>query len=52
MKIEVEKILTEAEFSDLFDKDKDDEAPGWVDDNEKEWVAFFYKKGYRLVKLP
>ena len=48
------KILTEEEFQNLFNKnleDWDDTRPDFVDGNESEWIEWFYKHGYRLVKL-
>lgn len=52
MEIKVEKVLTEADFNALFKTHPDDGAPSYVDSNEDEWIDFFYKKGYRMVKLP
>lgn len=45
------KVLKEEEFYDLMCPMSDDETgkPGQFDDNEDEWVKWFYSKGYRLV---
>ena len=53
MKIDVEKVLTEDEFSELFDTidENDYYLPTFVDGNEDDWIRWFYKHGYRLVKL-
>jgi len=53
MKIEVEKVLTKDEFSELFDTEDENDyyLPTFVDANEDDWIEWFYKHGYRLVKI-